>query len=73
MKWISYPNFSAIKELAAGLQTASPRAIPILRTTNCQKSLVKPMTTHEAENRNTPMPMMIGLTIRDILFLFLEV
>ena len=35
---LAHLNLSAMRELAAGLQTASPRAMPTLSTTSCQNS-----------------------------------
>ena len=49
-----------MREEAAGRQTASPRAIPILSTTSCQKLLETPMRIQDTENRQTPIPMMMG-------------
>ena len=50
-----------MRDEAAGRQTASPSAIPILRTTSCQNLLETPMRMQETENRQIPTPMMIGL------------
>ena len=47
-------NLSAMRELAAGLQTASPRAMPTLSTTSCQNCVANPITTQQMEKMMMP-------------------